>query len=59
MCEGYYLHGTSDEIIGQIEEFARIGMKHVVLCNMTFFFDIRKVGSSFGCMKRVVEYFKG
>ena len=59
MCRDYYLHGTPDEIIGQIEEFARVGMKHMVLCNMTFFFDIRKVGSSFNCMKKVVKYFKG
>jgi len=57
--EKYYLQGTPDEIIGQIEKFAKVGMKHMVLCNMTFFFDVRKMGSSFNCMKKVVKYFKG
>ena len=58
ICEDYYLQGTPDEIIGQIEKFAKVGMKHMVLCNMTFFFDVRKMGSSFNCMKKVVKYFK-
>lgn len=58
MCEDHYLHGTADEIISRIEKFAKLGMRHIVLCNMTFFFDLRKIRSSFSCMKKVVEYFK-
>lgn len=58
MSEDHYMHGTSDEIIGRIEKFAKLGMKHIVLCNMTFFFDLTKMRSSFNCMKKVVQYFK-
>ena len=58
ICEDYYLQGTPDEIIGQIEDYAKVGLKHIVLCNMAFFFDVSKVGSSFRCMKKVVKYFK-
>ena len=59
MCEDYYLHGTPDEITSQIERLGKAGMRHIVLCNMTFFFDVHKVRSSFQCMKKVLEYFKG
>ncbi len=58
MCEDHYMHGTPDEIISQIEKFARLGMQHIVLCNMTFFFDVSKMRSSFNCMKKIVGYFK-
>jgi len=58
VCEDYYLYGTPDEVIGEIEKFAKVGMKHIVLSNMTFFFDVSKLRSSFNCMKKVVEYFK-
>jgi len=59
MCEDHYLHGTPDEVIGQIEKYAKIGMKHIAINNMTFFFDIRKIKSSFDCMKKILGYFKG
>ncbi len=58
LCEDHYLHGTPDEVIGQIETFSKAGMKHIVMCNMTFFFDISKVRSSFKCMKKILEYFE-
>ncbi|MCW4055224.1 MAG: LLM class flavin-dependent oxidoreductase [Candidatus Bathyarchaeota archaeon] len=58
MCEDHYLHGTPDETISKIEEFAKLGMRHIVLCNMTFFFDVTKLRSSFNCMKKILEYFK-
>lgn len=57
LCEDYYIYGTPDEIIGQIEKFANVGMKHLVLSNMTYFFDVSKLSSSFNCMKKVLEYF--
>ena len=57
LCEDYYIYGTPDEIITQIEKFANVGMKHLVLSNMTYFFDVSKLSSSFNCMKKVLEYF--
>jgi len=59
LCEDNFLHGTPDGVIGQIEKYAKIGSKHVVLNNMTFLFDIRKIKSSFDCMKKILTYFKG
>ena len=59
LCEDQTLHGTPDEVIGQIEKYAKIGLKHVVIFNITFFLDIRKLKSSFDCMKKILAYFKG
>jgi len=59
LCEDYYLHGTPDEVIGRIEKYVKIGLKHIVLCNITFFCDVGKIKSSFDCMKNVLGYFKG
>ncbi len=59
LCEDNFLHGTPDEVIGLLEKYAKIGLEHVVLNNMTFFFDISKIKSSFDCMKKVLTYFKG
>jgi len=58
LCEDHTLHGTPDEVIGQIEKYAKIGLKHVAIFNITFFLDIRKMKSSFGCMKKILTYFK-
>ncbi|MFX1295612.1 MAG: LLM class flavin-dependent oxidoreductase [Promethearchaeota archaeon] len=59
MCEDAFLHGTPDEMISQIEKYVKIGLKHIVICNITFFCDAVKIKSSFKCMKKIVEYFKG
>jgi len=54
----YYTDKIGAEAVKQIEKFAELGMKHIVMCNMTFFFDLSKLGSSFNCMKKVLSYFK-
>jgi len=58
MCQDVYLYGTVDEVIGEIEEYAKAGLKHAVLYNTTYLADVTKIKSSFTCMKRVLEYFK-
>ena len=58
MCNDNILHGTPDEIIGKIEEYAKMGMKHIVLTNMTFLNDITKAKSSYKNMQKVLNYFK-
>lgn len=58
ICNDTILHGTPDEIIGKIEEYAKVGLEHIVLTNITFMSDISKVKSSFNGMKKVLEYFK-
>ena len=59
LCEDHFLHGSPDEVIGIIEKYAKIGLKHFVINNMTFFLDVRKIKSSFKCLKKVLTYFKG
>jgi len=58
MCQDMYLYGTVDEVIGEIEEYAKAGLRHAVLYNTTYLSDVTKIKSSFNCMKRVLEYFK-
>lgn len=59
MCNDSILHGTCDEVISKIEEYAKVGMKHIVLTNITFLSDISKIKSSFHNMQKVLNYFKG
>ena len=59
MCEDAYLHGAPDDVISQLEKYVKVGLKHVVLCNITYFCDAEKIKSSFSCLKKVLEYFKG
>lgn len=59
VCDDAFLHGTPEEIIHRIEEYAKAGLKHIVLYNMTYACDLKKVKSSFGCLKKVLDYFKG
>lgn len=59
LCEDYFLHGTPEEIINKIERYMKIGLKHIVLYNITYCCDISKIKSSFSGIKKIMEYFKG
>lgn len=59
LCNEFILHGTPDEIISKIEDYAKVGLKHIVLYNITYNCDITKIKSSFGCIKKILQYFKG
>ncbi|MFX1374330.1 MAG: LLM class flavin-dependent oxidoreductase [Promethearchaeota archaeon] len=59
MCDDNTLHGTPDEIISKIEEYAKVGLKHIVVYNTTYLADITKIKSSFSLLKKVLQYFKG
>ena len=58
MCDDNTLHGTPDEIISKIEEYAKVGLKHIVFYNTTYLADITKIKSSFSLLKKVLSYFK-
>jgi len=58
LCDDIFLHGTPDEVIKQIEDYAKVGLKHIILWNMTFASDLSKIKSSFRGLKKVLEYFK-
>ncbi|MFW9819259.1 MAG: LLM class flavin-dependent oxidoreductase [Candidatus Thorarchaeota archaeon] len=57
MCDENTLHGTPDEVISRIEEYAKLGLKHCVIYNVTYLADATKIKSSFGLMKKVLQYF--
>ena len=58
MCDDAIFHGTPDEIIGKIEQYAKVGMKHIVLTNLTFLNDLSKTKSSFHHIQTILKYFK-
>ncbi|MHA1383887.1 MAG: LLM class flavin-dependent oxidoreductase [Candidatus Helarchaeota archaeon] len=59
MCEECFLVGSPDEVIGKLEKFMKLGMKHIIFFNITYYCNIDKTKSSFNCMKKVLNYFKG
>jgi phthiodiolone/phenolphthiodiolone dimycocerosates ketoreductase len=58
MCKDYAISGTPDEVIGKIEEYAKIGAKHIVIFNFTPVADINKLLKSTESVKKVLDYFK-
>ena len=58
LLEDVFLLGTPDEIIGQIEKYTKLGLQHIILCNVTYLVDLEKMKSSQNCMAKVLDYFK-
>jgi phthiodiolone/phenolphthiodiolone dimycocerosates ketoreductase len=58
VCERAFLFGTPEQIVRKIEEYAELGLQHIVLWNCTFFCDFTKLGDSFHCMDEVMRTFK-
>ena len=58
MCRDFYLNGTTDEIIGQIEKYAKVGVKHIILFNVSILCGLKYIPRSNKCMKAIIEYFK-
>lgn len=50
--------GTPDDVIDQIEKYAKIGLKHIVFWNLTYVCDLTKLNSSHSCLIKVLEYFR-
>ena len=59
MCKDLILNGTPDDIIRKLEEYAKLGAKHIVLINSTPMCDLFKLQDSYTCIKKVIDYFKG
>lgn len=58
MLEDIFLLGTPDDIINQIEAYVKVGLKHIILCNVTYLVDIKKMPGSQKCINEVLSYFK-
>ncbi len=59
MCKDNFLNGTPDEIIEKVEKYFKTGVKHMIFVNYTTICDVTKNQSSYLCLKKVLDYFKG
>ncbi|TFG29121.1 MAG: LLM class flavin-dependent oxidoreductase [Promethearchaeota archaeon] len=50
--------GTSDEIIGVIEDYARVGLKSIILYDNTVMVDMNKVNDVQKSLTKILDYFK-
>jgi phthiodiolone/phenolphthiodiolone dimycocerosates ketoreductase len=41
------LHGTPSDLASELEPYARVGLRHIALWNVSFFYDVGLVGSSY------------
>jgi phthiodiolone/phenolphthiodiolone dimycocerosates ketoreductase len=58
MCKDFFVYGTPENIIEKIEEYIKVGAKHIIIVNYTTLCDINKANSSYICIKKVLDYFK-
>jgi phthiodiolone/phenolphthiodiolone dimycocerosates ketoreductase len=58
MCHDFYLNGTPDDVIGQIEKYAKVGAKHIILFNVSILCGLKYIPRSNVCMKKIITYFK-
>jgi phthiodiolone/phenolphthiodiolone dimycocerosates ketoreductase len=59
VVECAFVHGTSDEIVGKVEELAKVGLQHIVLWNMTGMIEPTKNKESLEILKGILNYIKG
>ena len=51
----YMLHGTPDEVVGQMSPYVEAGASHVILLNLGYLADPRTLTSSFRLLTEVVQ----
>jgi len=50
--------GTSDEIISKIEDYARVGLKYIILYDQTVMVEMNKVNDVQKSLTKILDYFK-
>lgn len=55
VAEYYTLNGTPEDVAEHVKALAGVGLRHIVLWNITAFADPARARSSFQCMDRVKE----
>jgi phthiodiolone/phenolphthiodiolone dimycocerosates ketoreductase len=58
VCEKAFLFGTPEQVSRKIEEYAELGLQHIVVWNCTYFCDFTKLADSFHCMDEILHHFK-
>ena len=56
VLQEFYMMGDADAIIGKLEQYARQGLQHMILWNVTGMFDLRRTLESFQVMKQILSY---
>ncbi len=59
VLDEFYMAGDSEAIIKKLEEYARVGLNHMIVWNVTGMFDLERVRSSYKVLKEVLAYIKG
>ncbi|MFW9803965.1 MAG: LLM class flavin-dependent oxidoreductase, partial [Candidatus Thorarchaeota archaeon] len=59
VLDWFYIAGNAETIIKKLEEYARAGMNHIILWNITGMFDLERVRSSYKVLKEILAYVKG
>lgn len=54
-----FLHGTQEEIIKQLEEYYRVGLRHIIFWNVTGMLDPSKYRTSLSILLDILTYIKG
>jgi len=52
-----YISGTPEEIIQTFDRYAKLGVDHIVIWNLTYFGDATKIRNSYSLIDEVVSYF--
>ncbi|MCF2137446.1 MAG: LLM class flavin-dependent oxidoreductase [Candidatus Thorarchaeota archaeon] len=55
----FYYVGDAESIIQQLEDFVHVGLRHIIIWNVTGMFDLNKARSSNKILKEVLRYVKG
>jgi phthiodiolone/phenolphthiodiolone dimycocerosates ketoreductase len=59
VLDQFYMSGDAEKIIKMLEEYARVGLQHIILWNVTGMFDLEQVRGSYKVLKEVLAYVKG
>lgn len=54
-----FLHGTQEEIIKLLEEYYRVGLRHIILWNVTGMLDPSKYRTSLSVLLDILTYIRG
>ncbi len=52
-----FIAGTPEEVVKAFEKYAKLGVEHVVIWNVTYFGDVSKVKSSYDLIDEVIKHF--
>lgn len=53
-----YFWGSPEKIMDDIDEYIEAGLEHIVFWNHAFLAGPSKVGPSFRCLRKIVDYYK-